>query len=502
MMDPDALYRSYGRTPPRTAAQRGMKPKFVKFAPGDRGDFLPDIFFEDPRTYKPKPGPLGQIHAWGLFPYEYPPELSGDPLPIDATNNAAYDGFQSLIRKMQTQNMYAFGRYPMPENQFMKVIVERKRNQLKDYNFNGLDKCDVICKIFLTGMPDSEGNPRIWRRFKVSAGISLQALQDKVVAPLMGWVRNLHCYTFTDFRDGALFGPEHSSSIDIGHIAQVGYEYLPDNRYKFAHLFGKEGDSVGYLYDFGDKWYHQINIEKIVPPEQSTGAVNVLEGRGMCPGENMKGCLHYIDFLDDYEKGSASKRAKLARDVLAAPNYKLFGAPVNQFDPSKFDIGATKARVSEALNSTSSVRSGAKQFTVPYVPQDPAKFDRPWMKDISLVVQHDDNADSGGYWNEVRSDTKDKLRVACCAACGKPASRGVDLKTCSGCRKVMYCSIAHQKDHWKERHKKQCTREFLESKSSQESSTSRSTTIVPEPQDSVAAVAEEMARRFKLDEMD
>jgi len=31
-------------------------------------------------------------------------------------------------------------------------------------------------------------------------------------------------------------------------------------RYKLAHLFGKEGDQIGYLYDFGDKWYHLIEV--------------------------------------------------------------------------------------------------------------------------------------------------------------------------------------------------------------------------------------------------
>ncbi|PPQ73856.1 hypothetical protein CVT24_012246 [Panaeolus cyanescens] len=466
MMDPNSLYRAHGMVPPRTAAQRGLQPKFVKFAPGDRGDHLPDIFFEDPRVHKPKPGPLGQIHAWGLLP------------------------------QMTTQSLYAFGRHVRPERQFMEVIIDRKKKELKKHDFNGLEKCDVICKIFLTGMLDKHGNPRIWRRFKVSAGISLQALQDKVVAPLMGWVRNLHCYTFTDFRDGALFGPEHSSSIDVAHKAQVGYEYLPDDRYKFAHLFSKEGDEVGYLYDFGDKWFHQINIEKIIPPEQSTGAVEVLEGKGMCPGENMKGCLNYIDTLEDYDKGNTSKRAQIALQVLQSPNYKSFGKPIAQFDPSSFDLVATKARVAEALNTTNSVRTGAKQFTVPFVPQSQAFHNQTWLRDnVSFVMQHDDDDTTGaGHWRETMSETKDKLRVAVCAACGKPASAGVDLKTCSGCRKVMYCSVAHQKDHWKVLHKKQCTKEFLKQKEASQADR--------KDQSHPAAAIDVLARSLKLDDLD
>jgi len=39
----------------------------------------------------------------------------------------------------------------------------------------------------LRGMRDKKGEYRVWRRFKVSAGIGLSAFQDKVVAPIMGW---------------------------------------------------------------------------------------------------------------------------------------------------------------------------------------------------------------------------------------------------------------------------------------------------------------------------
>lgn len=38
------------------------------------------------------------------------------------------------------------------------------------------------------------------------------------------------------------------------------YQSMNLCRYKLAHLFGKEGDKIGYLYDFGDKWYHEIEV--------------------------------------------------------------------------------------------------------------------------------------------------------------------------------------------------------------------------------------------------
>lgn len=134
------------------------------------------------------------------------------------------------------------------------------------------------------------------------------------LAQLCTRVRNFHSYTFTDFRDGALFGPEvriqflnllyetnrtiicqglqldrpstySSCASSIPKLNYIGlyicfrwdtntYLTISDKysiprlscplttrcRYKLAHLFGKEGDKIGYLYDFGDKWYHVIEV--------------------------------------------------------------------------------------------------------------------------------------------------------------------------------------------------------------------------------------------------
>ncbi|KAF8802479.1 hypothetical protein BYT27DRAFT_7196671 [Phlegmacium glaucopus] len=461
--DVSGFYRSMGMTPPVVVRQPpyGGRPKFVKLAPGDKGEFLPDVFFEDPRTFTPQPGPLGEIHAWGLYPYFYDdPDLNANERNL-TLNWPAFDGVQAAMRQMKHQTLYFGG--GSPESQFMKVVLERKRQNLKAVDLKGLDKCDILVKITIAAMEDKKGQPRVWRRFRVSAGISISAFQDKAVAPIMGWVRNFHCYTFTDFRDGALFGPESSDSIDRVHIAQVGYDYLPDDKYKLAHLFGKEGDKIGYLYDFGDKWYHTIEIEKIYSREESNGAIEVLNGKGMCPGENMHGSLQYEDFLNDYDAASYKDKVEKKREILQCPNYKSFGKPPSLFDPATFDVQAARGRLLEALSGPNSVRSGSKKFSMPMMPGGEAMLDEMGQKYLkkgqSIIKKPDD--ESLGYWHETKSSTKDRRREAVCASCGKPAAQDVQLKTCSGCRQVLYCSAEHQKSHWKSQHKKQCTRQYL-----------------------------------------
>lgn len=50
-------------------------------------------------------------------------------------------------------------------------------------------------------------------------------------------------------------------------------------RYILAHLFSEVGDTFAHSYDYWDKWYHEIEIEKIFPLEESYGRVQILVSR-------------------------------------------------------------------------------------------------------------------------------------------------------------------------------------------------------------------------------
>jgi len=104
---------------------------------------------------------------------------------------------------------------------------------------------------------------------------------------------------------------------------------------------------------------------------------------------------------------------------------------------------AARERLSVALATTNSVRSGAKKFTIPINPESEdiitQKERMPLKKGQEFVKIHDE--ESTGFWHETLSTTKDKTKEAVCAACGKPAAREVVLKQCSGCRQVLYALL-------------------------------------------------------------
>ncbi|CAA7267051.1 unnamed protein product [Cyclocybe aegerita] len=126
-MNAAQMYESMGLKVPNKPLPYGGRPKYVKFAPGDKGEHLPAVFFEDPRNFRPEPGPLGEIHAWGLYPYVYDEPECDNEGRSDDLNWPAFDGVQAMMRQMNSQMLYFGGSEDRsPEGQFMKVLLDRR----------------------------------------------------------------------------------------------------------------------------------------------------------------------------------------------------------------------------------------------------------------------------------------------------------------------------------------------------------------------------------------
>lgn len=122
-----------------------------------------------------------------------------------------------------------------------------------------------------------------------------------------------------------------------------------------------------------------------------------------------------------------------------APNYKHFGKPPALFDPDSFNVEEAKERLANALSTSSSVRAGAKKFTMSIVPGSTAvmdAMDNPFLKKKQEITKQA-HPEGLGEWREITSSSRDSRKEAVCACWGKPASPEVQLKVCSGCRQVL-----------------------------------------------------------------
>ncbi|KAJ6474005.1 MM3350-like domain-containing protein [Mycena vitilis] len=440
----DMLRALQGNTGPGA----GRRPAaFIQLAPNDDGSSLPEVFFGHPHTYTKHVGPDGRIRSWGLYPY----------IPAGQQGAGYEDVPYPMARKMMHQMTYLplnrTSKLQRPEDQFMNAVMARRKAELKEVHLGDLTRRDYVLRIHMPEIATATGEDRIWRRFICSGGMSLGVFQDKVLAPLMGWVRNFHSHILTDYRDGTQYGPKKSTAIDMMHIDASGYVFMNEDDYCVAHLFSKVGDVAQYEYDLGDHFRHDIVVEKIMSPEESSGRVQILGGSGICPMENGKGNDTWAEHIETLTKGKPSERRKLLADVYDMPNYidrKWNRLP--KFDPDYFDLAETTQAVMTALGTKLSYAPGAKMFHVPLAPEALNGMPRaPGGRTVTSEITRSPN-DGFGYYQELKKDGRDSRRATACASCGNPN----DLKACSGCAQRFYCSKACQNVHWKSTHRREC----------------------------------------------
>jgi len=429
----------------------GPQPAFVKANPAHPRRLLREVFYTHPRDFVATPDPArGFCHSWGV--HDVPESDGAEP---------DYNGL-ALVG-----NLYLTGR--RPEHQFVAYLAERKSAALAAarpaLEAAGAFRRDVtlLVELQLTRWRDVQPAPPTWRRLRLSGGLTLAALHDKVLAPSLGWTRNFHAHLFTDRADGAQFGAPDGQSVDQMHMYNNGWMVLDGAGTRVAELLRAPGDTLGYLYDLGDGWAHVIRLEEVLAEADSSGAVALLGGAGSCTPENSGGLSGlggkpWQELLTTAQAAAAGDTAaarkvdKARAGAAAELNYSgpEHAAALAAY-PLGFDLQAAQERLRAALASRASVAAGSKQFIMPMGPNahmagriGPA----PPGQQVHTPVGGGDDI----FMSETLRTARDDAATALCDACGSPAH----LRVCAGCRKVRYCGPACQKKAWKAGHKQLC----------------------------------------------
>ena len=296
------------------------------------------FLYQMPEHFRPKmnvrmrPAHFQYLDEWGLPPTW---EKSGNG-----------DQMEMMKQMMAMCNVEFLEGKPAPQVQFVKQLMHLKRGKLEESRRDPENCPDLILKVELMGT-----KPRIWRRVQVPAAIPLFTLADKVLAPVMGWVRNYHAYTFVDIRDGAHFGPVRMDSIDMMHITSSFYAMMDDENVQLGQLVSEKGEKLVWVYDLGDYWEHLITVERVAAPS----GVRLLAGEMSCPAEDGEGNKIWqetvLDHLPPFKKWdgacrSANKKLKekLCKVSYAMANRRETGQIENKgircsvYDPFFFDL--------------------------------------------------------------------------------------------------------------------------------------------------------------------
>ena len=104
----------------------------------------------------------------------------------------------------------------------------------------------------------------------------------------MGWTDS-HLHQFE--QDGSCWGvPEYDEFGDL--------ELLDEDTVPISDVLQVEGDSLRYLYDFGDSWSHEVVLEKSLPAGDTTPKPVCIAGERRCPPEDVGGPSGYREFLE------------------------------------------------------------------------------------------------------------------------------------------------------------------------------------------------------------
>jgi hypothetical protein len=126
--------------------------------------------------------------------------------------------------------------------------------------------------------------PPIWRRLRVPGQMTVRDLHHTLQAA-MGW-DNYHLHTFEGL--GMYFGHEGT-----------GWAHDPCEKPRQLTLDDlrlSPGVFFEYLYDFGDNWLHEIEVEQVMSAEGESCAMCV-GGRGGCPEKDSGGPSLYMERL-------------------------------------------------------------------------------------------------------------------------------------------------------------------------------------------------------------
>lgn len=169
-------------------------------------------------------------------------------------------------------------------------------------------------KIALRGI-----TPEIWRRILIPSDLLLENFHQ-IIQTTMGWT-NSHLHQFKKGRkEYSVKYAEDDTWEELGHI-----DYK-SKKLRISKLLIKENDKISYEYDYGDSWWHDIILEKILPLDDKTKYPICLSGKMNCPPEDCGGIWGYAEMVE----------------ILKQPDHEEYKSYLEWlgevYDPKYFDI--------------------------------------------------------------------------------------------------------------------------------------------------------------------
>jgi hypothetical protein len=173
-----------------------------------------------------------------------------------------------------------------------------------------------------------ETKPVIWRRIE-TMDVTLEKLHE-LIQTAMGWT-NSHLHQFEIA--GIRYTHPRFMENDFDESGAVGYQGI-----RISDLVSKHGAKLrmGYEYDFGDGWLHEVVLEQITEPEPGVKYPRCIDGARACPPEDIGGVYGFADYIKAITNPDHSQHDEVL---------EWYGP----YDPAQFDASQATRRMKKGL---------------------------------------------------------------------------------------------------------------------------------------------------------
>jgi DNA-binding Lrp family transcriptional regulator len=173
-----------------------------------------------------------------------------------------------------------------------------------------------------------DSDPVIWRRIETN-DVTLEKLHE-LIQTAMGWT-NSHLHQFEIA--GARYTNPRLMIGDFDNFGAIDYSGI-----RIGDLVSRRGSKLrmGYEYDFGDSWQHEVVLEKVTQSEPGAQYPRCIDGERACPPEDVGGVYGFADYVEALTNRNQSEYGELLE----------WNGP---FDPAQFDAARATRRMKKGL---------------------------------------------------------------------------------------------------------------------------------------------------------
>lgn len=139
-------------------------------------------------------------------------------------------------------------------------------------------------------LDDSE--PPIWRTLDVRSDLTLDSVHS-VLQGAFGW-NDSHLHRFS--LGGKPFADESQLFLCPFDVEENEDEGIPDHLVRLDEVLQDTGDTLAYVYDYGDYWELTLRLEQVRPATEDAPLAVCVDGQRAAPPEDSGGSAH-VDAL-------------------------------------------------------------------------------------------------------------------------------------------------------------------------------------------------------------